>query len=327
MIATQQREARKEKASSRKTVLVVHYSQSGQLTEIVDSITAPLREAGDIEITSVELQPLPPYPFPWPLGAFLDAFPESALMIPPDLAPLSVDAAVRFDLVILAYTVWYLAPSPPISAFLQAPVADVLKDTPVVTIVNARDKWLTAQELVKAQLARIGARHIDHVALVHTGNAIQNLVTTLRWMWTGKKDGFWGLFPPAGVVPHEIRNARRFGEAIRGALEENRETNGGPMLKGLGAVTIDPSFIVQERVARANFYVWARIVRRFGKPGDSRRILALGLFAVYLVCLIVLSLPFTLIYLVFVAPLRKASIDRAVSYYEQPSGASNTATD
>jgi len=306
----------------KKKVLAVHYSQSGQLTDIVDSILAPLRDADDIEVTSLQLTPIPPYPFPWPLGAFLDAFPESALMIPPELATLPLDAESQFDLVVLAYTVWYLAPSPPVSAFLQSPAATVMNDTPVVTVVNARDKWLSAQELVKPQLARVGAMHTDHVALVHGGNAIQNLVTTLRWMWTGKKDAFWNVFPAAGVDPHEIHEAQRFGNAIHAALRENRERSGEPMLQGLGAVKVDPDLIPQERTARAIFHFWARLVRRFGEPGDKRRWFALALFGAFLVCLLVLSLPAVIVYKALVAPFRKGAISRAVAYYEQPSGAS-----
>jgi len=304
----------------RKRILAVHYSQSGQLTEIVESILGPLHAVEGIEVVSVRLAPLPPYPFPWPIGAFLDAFPESALMIPPALAPLPIDAGSRFDLVILAYTVWYLAPSPPVSAFLQSPAARVMKDTPVVTVVNARDKWLSAQELVKAHLARIGAVHTDHVALVHSGNALQNLVTTLRWMWTGRRNAFWGIFPPAGVDPAEIAGARRFGEAVRAALIEGRERKGRPMLEGLGAVSVNRALIPQEHAARAVFDFWARAVRRCGAPGERRRCLALAIFGVFLASLLVLSLPAVLIYKWLIAPLAKSSLDRAAAYYERPSG-------
>ena len=50
---------------------------------------------------------------------FLDAFPESAHMVPPELEPLTLSGDEAFDLVILPYQVWYLAPSQPITAFLQ----------------------------------------------------------------------------------------------------------------------------------------------------------------------------------------------------------------
>ena len=48
-----------------KKVLVVYYTQTGQLREIVDSITSPLAEKDDIKIVFEELKPKPAFPFPW----------------------------------------------------------------------------------------------------------------------------------------------------------------------------------------------------------------------------------------------------------------------
>ena len=52
---------------------------------------------------------VPAYSSP-PIGLFLDAFPESALLVPPALAPLLLTGDEHFDLVILPYqheTVWW----------------------------------------------------------------------------------------------------------------------------------------------------------------------------------------------------------------------------
>ena len=46
-------------------VLVVHYSQTGQLTDIVDAILGPLASDKSIQIDTLTLQPEPNYPFPW----------------------------------------------------------------------------------------------------------------------------------------------------------------------------------------------------------------------------------------------------------------------
>ena len=66
-----------------KMVLIVYYSQSGQLTEIVNSLAGPLHKSRNVEIVWEELQPVNPYPFPWPFFRFLDAFPESVWMDTP----------------------------------------------------------------------------------------------------------------------------------------------------------------------------------------------------------------------------------------------------
>ena len=102
-----------------KRVLVIHYSQTGQLGSVAEQIVAPLRADPGISVHVETLRPLADFPFPWPFLAFFDAFPESAHMKPPPLAPLSLTGDEDFDLVILPYQVWFLAPSQPVVAFLK----------------------------------------------------------------------------------------------------------------------------------------------------------------------------------------------------------------
>ena len=64
-----------------KNVLVVHYSQTGQLTELVHSMLAPLRARADVCVHEEVLRPQRPYPFPWSFFTFLDVFPESVRQI------------------------------------------------------------------------------------------------------------------------------------------------------------------------------------------------------------------------------------------------------
>ena len=54
-----------------KKVLVVYYTQSGQLLEILRSLMGPLEESGRVSVTYEELRPVPKFPFPWkPLEFF-----------------------------------------------------------------------------------------------------------------------------------------------------------------------------------------------------------------------------------------------------------------
>ncbi len=103
-----------------KRVLVVYYSQTGQLRRLAESVCAPLAASADITVDWCELKPREPYPFPWPFMRFFDQFPETVHLDPPALQPLAVPADARYDLVILAYTVWFLSPAPPVNAFLQS---------------------------------------------------------------------------------------------------------------------------------------------------------------------------------------------------------------
>ena len=140
-----------------KRVLLVHFSQSGQLTRIARQLVAPLAAAADVRVVEEVLRPRAAYPFPWPLWRFLDAMPESVLLEPPALEPLRVHPGERFDLVVLAYQVWYLAPCEPVTAFLKSPAGrELLRGRPVVTLIACRNMWLTAQETVKRLIREAG---------------------------------------------------------------------------------------------------------------------------------------------------------------------------
>jgi len=96
-----------------KRVLVVYFSQSGQLARVARSLVSPLAEADDMALVEEVLRPIRPYPFPWSFWSFLEVMPETVLLEPPPLQPLAVRAEERFDLIVLAYQVWYLAPPAP----------------------------------------------------------------------------------------------------------------------------------------------------------------------------------------------------------------------
>ncbi len=51
--------------------------------------------------------------------AFFNTFPETVHLTPPPIEPLPFQHEI-YDLVIIAYSVWFLSPSQPITAFLQS---------------------------------------------------------------------------------------------------------------------------------------------------------------------------------------------------------------
>lgn len=303
-----------------KKILVLHYSQSGQLVEIVNSFMRPMDESGDYEIHWSPLMPLKPYPFPWPVYRFFDVLPESVLMQSPKMQPFTFDPDTKYDLIVLAYTVWFLSPSLPVTGFLKSPEARVFKDTPIITIVNCRDKWLMAQERVKECVASSGGKLIDNVAFVQQGNPFSVLVTTLSWLWFGKKTGFWKIFPPAGVSEVEIGKADRFGKAIISAFNSGKLDGRQPVLCGLGAVKVDAKMIQQEKAGYQNFKIWARIIRWAGSQGEFKRAPFLILFFLYLASLIIISFPLAVFFKVCINPFLKQTIEKEIEKYEQPSG-------
>jgi hypothetical protein len=267
-----------------KRALLVHFSQTGQLARVARALTAPLAEARGIELVEEVLRPRPAYPFPWPFWRFLDAMPESVLLEPPALEPLTVQADEHFDLVILAYQVWYLAPAGPITAFLKSDAGRrLLRGRPVVTVIACRNMWLTAHETVKRLVAEAGGELRDNAVFTDQGSALASFITTPRWLLTGRRNAFWGL-PAAGVSEADIAGAGRIGHALVAALRTNGST-------ALDAARVDPRLVFSERAGSRAFRAWSRLIRLGGGPGSAGRLPLLALFCVYLVTMIVVVVP------------------------------------
>jgi hypothetical protein len=303
-----------------KKVLAVSFSQTGQAAALLENIAGPLSQQGGVELTRLALATAPPFPFPWPFWRFLDTFPETVYLDPPPLAPLPLRGDESFDLVILAYPVWFLSPPLPLTAFLRHPAARaVLRGRPVVTATACRNMWLMAQETVKRLLREAGARHLDHIALVDRGHPLATFITTPRWVLTGRKDAFWGL-PPAGVGENDLRGAARFGAALRLALERDEERRDAPMLAGLAACRVDTRLIAAERLGIRSFRIWGRALRALGPPGAPARRALLVFYLLFLVTAIATVVPLSMLLRRLLAPALGARLERARIAYEAPSG-------
>lgn len=303
-----------------KKVLVLYYSRTGQLTDVVKSFTAPLQADENVELVYQAIEPKVAYPFPWGYLEFFDIFPESVYMDGCKIKEFdNIDEDDQFDLVILAYTIWFLSPSLPISGFLNSKYAKLLKDKPVITLIACRNMWIMAQEKMKTKLKELGARLIDNVVLIDQGGNLATFITTPRWMWTGKKNAILGL-PKAGIHPDEIRNTSRFGFALSEALAKDLEKKNEPLLNGLEAVKVDNSLVGTEKIAHKSFRIWGGLIRKFGTTGDKARIPILALYFLFLLSLIVIIVPLNTIVKPIFRKLNKKKVDEERIYFEQPSG-------
>lgn len=301
-------------------VLIVHFSQTGQLDRLAQSVCAPLQQCADIQLDFLTLQPAQPYPFPWPFLDFFRIFPETVLMRPQPLQPLAVDASKRYDLVILAYQVWFLSPSQPMTAFLASPeAAQLLKGAPVVTLIGCRNMWLMAQEKVKERLNDLGARLVDNIALTDACGTAASFLATPLWLFTGRQKPY-SWVPRAGIAEAEISAASRFGQAMRKRLLKDELPIIQPMLKGLGAVRIDEKLIASEKVGRRSFLLWSRLLAALGPQQSRRRAVGLVVYIVFLLCLIVTVVPLSALLKKLLAPLFKERTQREKSYFAGPSG-------
>lgn len=305
-----------------KKVLIVYYSQSGQLSEVVHSIARPLETAQDIEVVYECLVPMQPYPFPWPFLQFFDTFPETVYDDPHPIMPISDRARGDFDLVILAYQVWFLSPAQPITAFLQSDDgARLLANRPVITVIACRNMWLMAQEKMKQQLERLDAHLIDNVVLTDPANSATTFFSTPLWVLTGNKGPFLhGLIPEAGVSAQDTKQAVRFGEAITRQLPGRAAEDLRPMLEGLGAVHVLENLIASEQIAIRSFRMWGALLRSLGAPGGRVRRATLLVYVIFLILMIITVVPITSLIKRLAAPLLKQRTANQRRYYAAPSG-------
>ncbi len=308
-----------------KKILVIHYSQTGQLTRILNAITAPLSTDPEIQLTFETIWPANPYPYPWNLIRFLEAMPTANQFEKIEIEPLKIRCDENFDLIILGYQPWYLSPSPPVSSFLQSPEAEALfRDRPVITIIGCRGMWLMAQEKMKCKLSGLGAHLIDNAVLVDQGGAMPSLLTTPNWLLRGKKEGYRNVIPEAGISEKDIADSARFGVAIRHGMRNDYEKKQRSMLKGYGAVTIDDKLFFPEIFFNRMFTSWAKMIQSVSRYGPFPRQVGCALFGIWLVCTVAICAPTGFILGPLIAPFYKRKIQELVSYFEKPSGSTRT---
>ena len=266
-----------------KEVLVVYYTQSGQLLDILKNITMTLEDS-EVNISYHRINLKEPFPFPWTKDRFYDAFPESFLQIPAEIhSPKSEILKKKYDLILLGYQVWFLTPSPPINSFLKSREAEkLLKNTPVVTVVACRNMWIQAQEKVKRLLKSKKAELVGHIALVDRHINHISVITIEHWMFSGRKDRLWGIFPKPGVSDTEIANASKFGQPISEALMSNNYQNLQPNLLALDAIRVNPYLVKTDERGNVIFSKWANLLKKKGGPGNPVRLKWIRFFKFYL---------------------------------------------
>ena len=259
--------------------VVYLYSQTGQLREVADALTAPLVARG-WDIRWVDVQPRVAFPFPWPIRRFFGVFP--AAVDPESLVEL-VEPAGGFEtepeeLVILAYQVWYLAPSLPIRSFLQTHPAAV-HNRSVVSLIACRNMWYSAAIEASALLRSAGARHVGIIAATDTRPQAATFVTTLRWLLTGHREPFlW--FGRAGIGDAELARLEDVGRSIG-------ESRRCPQ----DAAPIVPTLAAADLLAGTLFRRWAATVRSAQRFGAIVHTASLATFVLGLGVGIVVGLP------------------------------------
>jgi len=295
-------------------ILVIYYTQSGQLKQIADNFVAPFVGAG-IPVDYYEIEMETPFPFPWNNEAFFGAFPESFLQLPQPIKSVPESIMEReYSLIILAYQVWYLSPSIPMTSFLKSEQAScLLSGKPVVTLSGTRNMWIKAQEKIAEMLKKHNAPIVANVALTDRHHNHISVLTIVHWLFTGKKDRYLGIFPKAGVSEKDMASASLYGEMVLKQMQTGIYT---PDLQkeivAQGGVQIKPFLLSAEKKANSLFGIWARLI--YGSP---RRKFLLKCFHAYLYLAIWILMPIVWLFYWITYPLFYKKISRQVVNAQQ----------
>lgn len=298
-----------------KRVLVITYSQSGQLNDIVSNIISGFGD--EVYLHFEKLIPEPDYPFPWTGNSFYDAMPESVNMIPSKLKKLSVPKDINFDLVILGYPIWFLSPAIPLTTFLLSDDAKILlSGKPVITVIGARNMWVSAQEEIKRMIDKIGGTLVGNIVLTDRHFNLTSVVTIIYWMTTGKKDRYLGFFPKPGISDKDIENASRFIKPIYYALMDDNYTDLQNNLLALKSVRLIPDIVSIDEKGKRIFKVWAKFILKKGGPGSVKRVPRLKMFSRYLMFVIFVVSPIASLVYYLTFPLFFIRIKNKLRYYK-----------
>ncbi|MBX2902886.1 MAG: hypothetical protein KF872_04950 [Chitinophagales bacterium] len=292
-----------------KKVLVLFYSQTGQLKKIVHSFVSGLQSA-QTEVEIVELQPKEKYPFPWTSDTFFGAMPDSVLQHGTALETPTFRHS-NYDLVVFAYQPWFLSPSIPATAILQLPeVKARIYNTPIVTIIGARNMWLNAQEKVKTLLKANNAHLVANAALVDKAHNLISVLTVMRWMFEGKQEASRWL-PASGVSEKDIREIATAGTFTQQYLQENKLPALQQKFIEIRAVEVDTNLMFVEKRAGKLFSLWANFIHK-----QPNKIWWSRVFKWYLIIAIFLIAPIVLaVYSILFKPFLFASIHKEKEYY------------
>ena len=293
-----------------KKILVIYYTQSGQLEDILFHFTAPLTEAGNT-VEKVRVHVAKDYPFPWTGKDFFAVMPDCVLSVPTELKLFQLKES-KYDLVIFGYQAWFLSPSIPANSILNHPLLKaVLKDTPVVTITGARNMWISAMERIKKILKHSEAKLVGSISLVDKHHNVISFITIFYWMFKGKKERLLNLFPKPGVADADIAGTSVYGSTVQKYLTNQSWDGLQNELIQQKAIEVKYSLMFIESKASKIFAIWANIIAK-----KKKKTAWLVAFKYYLLIALFIAAPIILtVDFIFFKPFLSGRIKKQKEQY------------
>lgn len=241
-----------------KNILVIFYSQTGQLGRIIDEFCKPLEGLHNLEL--VNISPKKSFEFPWSGKDFFRAMPMSALGETIELEDFNFKRS-EYDLVIFGYQPWFLSPSIPATSMLKHPkVQAIFSNTPVITLIGSRNMWINSQEKIKVLLQEANAKLVGNVAFADRHHNWTSAVSIVYWQLYGQKKRLWGIFPKPGISEKDISGASMFGDLANSHITSGNWNGFQQKVIDNGGVEVKPDIMFIEGKAGRLFSIWANFI-------------------------------------------------------------------
>ena len=211
---------------SKKQVLLIYFSFSGQTGVLINRFATGLKEQG-VEVFFEKLKPVKHLRFP--LGGIFRTFAmmlTTFFRIRVPIQELSSKCDQEYDLIILAGPTWSYNPSGPVLSFFDRYGKEVLEGREVLPLISCRGYWKMHWRGLRKKLQKCGAHFSNVIAFSHP-NLEPWCTIGVFLKIAGKNPERSGLiskhYDRFGHSNEQMEEAWRFGVKIGEALKCNTQ--------------------------------------------------------------------------------------------------------
>lgn len=259
-----------------KNVLVVYYSQTGQLAEILNNFLLPM--SADYHVDYAEIK-TSQYTFPLTWKSMFEMFPESVLQMSCEIS-YELPKGKDYDIIILGFQTWFLHLSLPMLAFSGTQdFCSLIKDKDVYLVMDCRNSWRPSMEYMENRVLDTGGIVKGRYVFGSAGGNLSGSISILHWFFTGNKK--LPFFTEPGVPQSDIEHASEYGTGLLCCHPKDYI-----MFYPLNTNKFLP--IEVEQYAIDKFKRWAHFI---AENNNKNRTIRLFLFKAWLLCTIVIISP------------------------------------
>lgn len=201
----------------KKSVLVVYYSHTGQLKEIIHNFMECWNDTWNVDYMEITTEQ---YQFPITWYQMFNMMPESVLGIPCIISYPKKDYS-SYDFIVMGFQPWFMHPSIPFNSFTETTdFKEIVKDKPVYIITDCRNSRRNAIRIVEDKIYKNnGFVKGNSVFWDDSSGNLIGAFTLLKWLFSGHKKKLLGILPPAGVRQSIIEDAPLYGNTLLKQIE------------------------------------------------------------------------------------------------------------